>query len=100
MIKEGPIFPLSLSFRWYSRGKGSLNVDAVAAKMAEKEAPQRSSTLVVVLYKYSIDMRDDVFFVEPSSLSCKICFIPTKKKRNVRGKVVSLTEINCVLTGS
>ena len=36
MIKEGPIFPLSLSFRWYSRGKGSLNVDAVAAKMAEK----------------------------------------------------------------
>lgn len=84
MIKEGPIFPLSLSFGWYSRGKGSLNVDAVAAKMAEKEAPQRSSTLVVVLYKYSIDMRDDVFFVKPSSLSCKICFIqdprrPTKK---------------------
>ena len=34
MIKEGPIFPLSLSFfRWYSREKGSLNVDAVAAKM-------------------------------------------------------------------
>ena len=29
MIKEGPIFPLSLSFV----GKGSLNVDVVAAKM-------------------------------------------------------------------